>query len=90
MSTLITPCLRRTPLISCNSERKYKSHAEHSGGCLSVSILHTQGSFPYPILSTSSRLGVVVQGHADGTTVMSVVLSDDQLALQLPQSRIMI
>lgn len=37
-----------------------------------------------------SGLRVVVQRNADSPSVMSVILADDRLAAQLPQSRVVI
>jgi hypothetical protein len=44
---------------------------------------------PKPLLESAS-LRVIVERNTNSTTVMAVVLPDDQLALQLPESRIVI
>src|SRR4051794_1126335 len=49
----------------------------------------------YPLLngilrSVLSGLGVVIQCDTDGATVMAVVLADDLLTVQLPETRVVI
>lgn len=40
--------------------------------------------------NNSASFTVVVQGNADGTAVVSIVLADDLLSLKLPEASIMI
>jgi hypothetical protein len=56
-----------------------------------ISLFSTTPNFEHlkPVLESSS-LRVIVERNTNSTTVMAVVLPDDQLALQLPESRIVI
>lgn len=45
---------------------------------------------PKIVCPNLARLRIIVQRHADSTTVVAVVLANDLLAVQLPQARIVV
>lgn len=54
---------------------------------LGPSVRSVEGNIPGPALS---GFGVVVQRDADGASVVAVVLTDDLLAVELPEPRIVV